>query len=223
MIRPEQPHRPRPVGPEPVPTNRPRPGTTHHTRLDPESAGKPLPQWVVDSAVHAINGARWASITSYASHRFHTAVASDGADGIARQADQMQYDTGQGPCLSASVGTGRVMHSTDLTEDRRWPLFSAQAHHLGVRSVLSCRISTDHGSVGSLNLYADTTHAFTEFDEHLCRLLIVSAALALSPAECSPTRRMTVTRFPRPSIERELQASRLRLINGGRVLKSDRR
>lgn len=137
------------------------PGFTYLRHYGP--AWTQIAQRVAACAVHIVEGARWASVTSYARHPFTTVAATDD---VALQVDQVQYDTGEGPCLAAWVGAGRITHSTSLAGDRRWPVFCGQARKLGVQAVLCCGIVTAHGSAGSLNLYADHPYAFSDTDEH---------------------------------------------------------
>ena len=73
---------------------------------------------------------------------------------IASRADQLQIATGQGPCLDAA-DEGDSFLVRDTETDQRWPTWCrAIRADLGIRSVLSVRISTVTEKIGALNLYA---------------------------------------------------------------------
>ena len=80
------------------------------------------------------------------------------------QADRLQYELGEGPCLDA-VWTDRVFVVPNLIADGRWPRWAPAAVDLGVGSSVSVHLFTDT-SLGSLNLYSlhprDYQHADLE-------------------------------------------------------------
>jgi GAF domain-containing protein len=80
-------------------------------------------------------------------------------DPAAAQADEVQYQTGDGPCLHAIRRRERV-HIDDTTRHDRWPRFCRQAASLGIRSCLTVPLITDGEPVGALNLYARRPYAF---------------------------------------------------------------
>jgi GAF domain-containing protein len=80
-------------------------------------------------------------------------------DPLAAQADEVQYRTGDGPCLHATRHRERV-RIDDTTRHDRWPRFCRQAASLGIRSCLSVPLITDGEPVGALNLYARHPYAF---------------------------------------------------------------
>ena len=49
------------------------------------------------------------------------------------QVDQVQYDTGEGPCLS-SLYQQRTVRLSDMATELRWPRFTRRAAELGVGS-----------------------------------------------------------------------------------------
>src|SRR5262249_46010498 len=55
-----------------------------------------------------------------------------GTSDLVYKVDQVQYDTGQGPCLS-SLYEQRTVRLSDMETETRWPLFTAHAGGLGVR------------------------------------------------------------------------------------------
>jgi GAF domain-containing protein len=109
-------------------------------------------------------------------------------DPLASQADDVQYRTGDGPCLHA-MRSGERVRIDDMSRYHRWPRFSRQAVSLGIRSSLSLPLIADGMPVGALNLYARHPRAFglaeirraEEFAGHASGAL----ALALRMASCS--------------------------------------
>ncbi len=67
-------------------------------------------------------------------------------DAMAEQADNLQYELGEGPCLDA-VWEGDQTLIEDMTTERRWPRWAPLAADLGIMSVLSTRMAT--GSTSS--------------------------------------------------------------------------
>ena len=109
-------------------------------------------------------------------------------DPLASQADDVQYRTGDGPCLHA-MRSGERVRIDDMTRHHRWPRFSRQAVSLGIGSSLSLPLVADGAPVGALNWYARRPHAFDlaeirraeEFAGHASGAL----ALALRMASCA--------------------------------------
>lgn len=109
-------------------------------------------------------------------------------DPLASQADDVQYRTGDGPCLHA-IRNGEQVRIDDMTSHRRWPRFSRQAVSLGIRSSLSLPLIADGVPVGALNLYARRPHAFgpaeTKRAEEFAGHASGALALALRMANCA--------------------------------------
>ena len=91
------------------------------------------------------------------------------------QIDAIQYRLGEGPCISAAAA-GQVMRSGSLGTDARWARFGSAAARLGVHSVLSLPLTTPHGVLGAMNVYAHAMDAFDEHAEHLGQLFAPHAA-----------------------------------------------
>ena len=89
-----------------------------------------------------------------------TTLTVAASDDLASRADEIQYGTGQGPCLH-SMETGTVVTVVDLTEDDRWGDYAEHAVDQGVRSSLSLPISArGQAAAGALNLYFTVPGAF---------------------------------------------------------------
>ncbi len=114
---------------------------------------------IAQAGVYHVRGARWASVSVTGQGRFRTLVATAP---MAAEADALQHSTGQGPTVDPGL-EGAVHLVEDLSRDRRWPVFAAQAaQHLGVASLVAYRLCLpeEPGSTVGLTLYSDTVDAF---------------------------------------------------------------
>jgi hypothetical protein len=117
--------------------------------------------------------------------------------------DELQQETGRGPCIEAARG-GKPLRVEIATTDR-WPEFTAKARDLGVRACLSAPLLVGEREpelVGSLNVYSYTASAFDPFDEGLMRLYTVAASQAISNSHRWQKSRETVTSLERALISR---------------------
>jgi len=100
----------------------------------------------------------------------------------ARDADDLQYELGHGPCVEAVLDEG-VYASGDVASDPRWPDWGARvlADH-GIHSVLANRLVLhgDRPALASLNVYSRTRDAFDEEAVHLGVLLAAHGSLLVS-------------------------------------------
>lgn len=135
---------------------------------------------IVRAAVGTIPGAWHAGIMTIVGKRDVRTVAT--TDDVPRDVDQAQYDTGQGPCLTA-LYQQKIVAAPDLADEPRWPLFAKRALALDVASMLSFRLYVEGDDLGALNLYSPDTHAFDEESEHVGLLFAGHAAVALATAQ----------------------------------------
>lgn len=109
-------------------------------------------------------------------------------DPLASQADDIQYQTGDGPCLHA-LRRGEVVRIDDLATSDRWPRFSRQAVKLGIRSCLALPLFGDGEPAGALTLYARRPGAFgpaeTARAERFAGNASGALTLALRMASCN--------------------------------------
>ncbi|HST73003.1 MAG TPA: GAF and ANTAR domain-containing protein [Kocuria rosea] len=95
--------------------------------------------------------------------------------------DAIQYELGEGPCLTA-WDTVTVQHVEDTTTETRWPDWSRAVAAVGVRSVLSVPLVHRGQEIGAVKVYATEPYAFTEHEEHLLGLLAEAAGTLLGNA-----------------------------------------
>lgn len=103
-------------------------------------------------------------------------------DRIAAAADALQYELGEGPCLSAWA-TVTVQHSRDTATEARWSEWCAAAQDLGIGSVLSAPLVFRGKVIGALKVYSTRVDSFTVQDEHRLVLLAGAAATLLGAAQ----------------------------------------
>jgi transcriptional regulator with GAF, ATPase, and Fis domain len=113
-------------------------------------------------AVRDITGADAAGISIVRSRRrVHTPAASSD---LVVQADRLQYEVGEGPCLDI-IWREEFVHSPDLGTDERWPTWGPRVvAETQARSLMSFRLFTAEHTVGALNLYSRSPHAFDADD-----------------------------------------------------------
>ncbi len=130
-------------------------------------------------AVETIDGARHCGVTTVHRDRVETTGASDD---VPRQVDQIQYDTGEGPCLDA-IREHEVFETGDIRAERhRWQAFASRvADESGIRSMLSFRLFSGE-TMGALNLYSEDVDAFDDEDRHVGSVFAAHAAVAMDGA-----------------------------------------
>ena len=145
--------------------------------LEAEDAFERTLQIVVDLSVGTLPGCDASGITLRVKDTNATAAASDHyALGI----DKIQYETGQGPCLSA-LESGEMQRIQSVSDEARWPEFCKRAESDGLRSSASFPLRVN-GTVGALNLYAKTDHAFDNGTSEIAEVFAKQATIALENA-----------------------------------------
>ncbi len=132
------------------------------------------------AAVGTVPGAQEAALSVVEGRRGVRTRA--GTSDLVYQVDQVQYDTGEGPCLSA-LYEQRTVRLSDMAAESRWPRFTARAAVLGVGSMLSFQLYVEQDNLGALNLYSRDADAFTDESEHVGLLFATHAALAMADAQ----------------------------------------
>lgn len=103
-------------------------------------------------------------------------------DELVVEGDRLQYETGEGPCLSA-IWESRTIYSPDLLTDARWPVWGPRVVlATGARSVLAFQLFTGGDTLGALNLYSRAVDGFDETDRDDGLALAAHVAVAVSGA-----------------------------------------
>ena len=100
-------------------------------------------------------------------------------DDRVREADSLQYEMNEGPCLAAAAGRGLV-RVDDLAVDRRWPTWGAAAVALGLRAAMSSALVVGNVSLGALKVYADEPGTFDADSEQRLALFSAQAAVLVA-------------------------------------------
>lgn len=137
-------------------------------------------QGITEAAVDCIPGADWAGITMVSKGDVLETRAPTGA--VVVRIDAEQYDTREGPCLSA-LWDDVVVRADDIATDGRWPQWAAQVRGLGVGAMLSFRLFVRGDVLGALNTYAASPGSYGPDAESVGLLFAAHAAVALSGAE----------------------------------------
>ncbi len=131
---------------------------------------------IVTAAVKHVAGTEYAGISLIEQgHKIRTVAPTNQ---IVTTVDEIQYRTGQGPCLDA-ITEQQVYHTGDLTAETRWPAFVPEAAGTGIRSILSYRLFVSDTTLGVLNLYSRTCDAFADQVDEDGQVFATHAAIAL--------------------------------------------
>jgi len=90
--------------------------------------------------------------------------------------DRLQYELGEGPCLTAWASS-TVVKSNDLSSEPRWPEWSRRAADIGMRSVLSAPMEAGGSSWGAVKVYSATPDSYDQRSEDLLRRFAGQAAI----------------------------------------------
>ena len=149
-----------------------------------QMAGLVLSRETVDTALELVTalaatttaGTLGAAVTVVDEHGKRSRAASNAA---VEQADALQYELDEGPCLTAWQ-TRELVRIDDTTTDGRWPRWNEAASALGVRSVLSAPLLAGDESIGAMKVYCERPMNYGPHDEHVMRLLAGQAAILLA-------------------------------------------
>src|SRR5688572_14886892 len=100
-------------------------------------------------------------------------------DSRVQQADRLQYELDEGPCLAATAGR-ELIRVDDLAEDRRWPRWAAAVMPLGLRAAMSAPMVAGNESLGAIKVYADQPQTFDRRSEQLLALFAAQAAIVVA-------------------------------------------
>jgi len=105
-------------------------------------------------------------------------------DRLVEQADALQYELRQGPCLSAWAAEETVLVD-DVSSDPRWPEWSAAVASLPVRSVVSTALISGKECIGALKVYAALPSVYDPGAGRLLELFAAPTATLLSHIQTS--------------------------------------
>lgn len=143
---------------------------------------------VAQLCVATIPGCDSAGVTLRVEGQDMTAAASDS---YTLEIDQIQYDSNEGPCLSA-LEESTFMQIEAVSEETRWPEFCGTAAEHGFRSSISFPLKND-GAAGALNIYSKTERAFEEDAIAVGGLMAGQATVALQNAHTFRASQQLVT------------------------------
>jgi GAF domain-containing protein len=109
------------------------------------------------SAHQAVRGCDHASVSLIDEDGAVTTVAA--TDDRTLRLDALQYEAGEGPCLTA-IRTGVKVQVDEFARETRFRAFSAAAAADGIGSCLSLPLTVAGETVGGLNLYGQTVGAY---------------------------------------------------------------
>ena len=138
-------------------------------------------QRVVALVGATMEGADGVSVTLERNGRLATVASSN--DTVMRM-DDHQYETGEGPCLSAAA-EGHWFHIESLAAETRWPAFVPLAMDEGIASILSTPLMTAERPLGALNIYSNTERAFAGHQQEVAALFASHASAILADAGVS--------------------------------------
>lgn len=152
-----------------------------------QMSGLVLARETVDTALELVTalaatataGTLGAAVTVVDEHGKRSKAASNSA---VEQADVLQYEFDEGPCLTA-WRTRELVRIDDTTTDARWPRWNEAVSRLGVRSVLSTPLLVGDESIGAMKVYCERPMNYGPQDEHVMRLLAAQAAILLANSQ----------------------------------------
>ncbi|MDQ3785369.1 MAG: GAF and ANTAR domain-containing protein [Actinomycetota bacterium] len=135
-------------------------------------------------AVACIDGADFCGVSLVMKGKEIKTVGA--TDEIAAEVDRVQYEVGEGPCLS-SIADQATFKIDDISSDRQWPQFSAAAVDKGVNSLLAFVMQISDQSLAALNLFARKPNAFSKEDVRIGAVFASHAAYTLANAQTHET------------------------------------
>lgn len=129
---------------------------------------------VTDAATAAIPGAIGAGVSLIRGSGLRRTTAA--SDGVVAAADSLQYELGEGPCITAWA-SGETVRVGNLASDRRWPRWAPAAAALGISSSVSCPLLSGGLALGAVKVYSDGGQPFDDRTVRLAELFAEQATL----------------------------------------------
>ena len=137
-------------------------------------------QRIAELGEAAIDGAHLTGLTLLTKEGHPTTAVCTDPD--TPSLDAIQYESGDGPCLTA-FREMRVVSVPEMKANTRWPEVTERASHKGVHSSLSAPLVVDDKGIGAVNFYSRTPHGFTDDDEETAQTFGLHAAVVLANAQ----------------------------------------
>jgi GAF domain-containing protein len=152
----------------------------------------PSPLRITAGAVTHIPGTSHAAMTVAPARGEMRSVGL--TDATALLLERIQQRHFEGPAIEAARGHHLCL-ADDLSADPRWSNFrTAVTSSTPVRSILSIPLAVSPGAGVALNLYADTTGAFTAEGQHIATVFATHAAIAIDSGNRVRHYRQALTR-----------------------------
>lgn len=101
---------------------------------------------------------------------------------LVRELDELQYELGEGPCVSTLRGEP-VIVADRIRHTDRWPTYVPRALKTGLQAQMALRLYVDErGTIGGLNLYSVSSERIDEHAPQLAEVFAAQAAVALGHA-----------------------------------------
>ncbi|WP_197378563.1 GAF and ANTAR domain-containing protein [Mycolicibacterium mengxianglii] len=133
-------------------------------------------QGVTKTAVELIPTAEHSGVLLLGTGGGHETLAPTSA--LMFELDQIQIDSGEGPCLEAAMDD-LIVGTADFAQEKRWPVYSQRVLALGLRSAMSFKLYTATRTAGALNVFSSKAHAFDGESESIGTVLAAHAAAAI--------------------------------------------
>lgn len=106
-------------------------------------------------------------------------TSSGSTDDRVRQADALQYELDEGPCLDAALSR-ELVRVDDLEQEGRWPSWRDAAVPLGLRATLSAPLLAGDAPLGAIKVYAEQPGVFDTHSEQLLTMFSAQAAVLVA-------------------------------------------
>lgn len=169
---------------------------------------------LAEAAKEVIPGAIGAGVTLVKDGRRTSAGATDA---LVSQADDMQYELGEGPCLSAWA-TGEAVRIDDTRIEPRWRKWNAAVSQGPVRSCLSVPLLRGKEHLGAMKVYSADPSAFDDATEAMLLRFAVPAAALLGHVQTTETPRQITDELLAALRTRDVIGLAKGILMGGRGL-----
>jgi GAF domain-containing protein len=149
-------------------------------RLIADQTVDTLLRLLTSAAARMVASASGAGLTAAEPAADMMSIAS--TDPVVEQVDTLQYQLGEGPCLTAWRDR-TLVRVDDVSTETRWPRWAEAAARTSVTSSLSAPLVVGNSALGAVKVYAAEPRSFTAEDEATLRLFAAQAAMLLAQAE----------------------------------------